>query len=267
MKKTSKTKTTTAEKAGKALELTRQAASQKPVRQVKPSGCLEGSAASDLPKKNADGIIAKHGEEAYKYYFDSEDGKFSVGAEAGGATKELQGTSKRVPDDFYVCRALSQYLQTRGIRDVSSSTIYDWMRANETRHAMGGKDKAPKISISFYVAVSRDKIPMKERRDYLEQAIKEHLTVGELKGRINGRGGTNGTAEDCVPNGGPISDIATAERIISESRSLLSGHYEEFRSINPEQNSSSIALLENLAIYVWQIRDYIANGGAKKDDE
>lgn len=261
-----KSKTTGIERARKSARLTKQAASPKLAHQGKPSGYLEGSAASDLPKKNADDIIAKHGEEAYKYYFDSEDGKFSVGAEAGGATKELQGTSKRVPNDFYVCRALSQYLQKKGIRDVSSSTIYDWMRSDETREALGGKDKAPKISISFYVAVSRDEIPMEKRREHLEYAIKHSLTVGGLKERICGGAGARETADDCVPNGGTISDIAIAERIISESHSLLSGNYNEFRAISLEENSSSIALLENLAIYAWQIRDDIANGGAKKGE-
>lgn len=262
-----KFKTTGIERARKSARHTKQAASPKPVRQVKPSGCLEGSAASDLPKKNADGIIAKHGEEAYKYYFDSEDGKFSIGAEAGGATKELRGTDARVPNDLYVCRALSQYLQKKGIRDVSSSTIYDWMRSDETRKALGGKGKAPKISISFYVAVSRDDIPMEKRREHLEYAIKHSLTVEALKDRICGRAWVGAPANRDVTTDGSISDIATTERIISESRSLLSGHYEEFRAIDTAQNSSSIALLENLAIYIWQLKDDIANGGSKRGDD
>ncbi len=261
MKKTSKT--APAKMAGKTSEPTGQTATTKRARQVKPSGCLEGSASSGLPKKNADDIIAMHGEEAYKYYFDSEDGKYSIGAEAGGATKELRGTDARVPNELYVCRALSQYLQKKGIRDVSSSTIYDWMRSDETRKALGGKGKAPKISISFYVAVSRDDIPIEKRREHLEYAIKHSLTVGGLKDRIFGREGVSGIGDGDAAGEGAISDIATAERIISESRSLLLGHYEEFRSIDPAQNSSSIALLENLAIYIWQLRDDIANGGPK----
>lgn len=266
MKKTSKTKTTAARKVSKISGHSRQAMSQKPVWQGKPSSHLESSAEA-LPQGKFDPVIVRNGEIAYSLYYDSDNGRYAIGGVATKTRKDLLGAKKRVPDDFYVCRVLSQYLQKKGIRDVSSSTIYDWMRSNETREALGGKDKAPKISISFYVVVSRDEVPMEKRREHLEYAIKHSLTVGGLKERICGGAGARETADDCVPNGGPISDIAIAERIISESHSLLSGKYNEFRSINPEQNSSSIALLENLAIYVWQIRDYIANGGAKKDDE
>lgn len=264
MKKTSKT--TLAKKAGKTSESTRQTASPKPVRQVSSSGHPNSSSADRL-KEIIASIIAKNGDEVVAFFYDSEDGKFNVGGVSTRSTKELRGAFGRVPNGLYVPKALSDYLHSKGIKEVSPQTIYDWMTADETRTALGGKDKAPRISISFYVAVSRKGIPLKKRREYLEQAIKEKLSVEELKDRIYGRRGTNGTAADGGPSAGAISDIATAERYISESHSLLSGHYEEFRAINPEENSSSIALLENLAIYAWQIRDYIANGGEKKDDE
>ncbi len=238
----------------------------KPVRQGKPSRHLEGSADA-LPQDQFNGIIAKNGEIAYSHCFDIEDGKFAVGWDATAATKELRGTDARVPNDLYVCRALSQYLQKKGIRDVSSSTIYDWMRAAETREALGGKDKAPKISISFYVALSRDEIPMEKRREYLLYAIDKQLTVKELKDHIGRDNGSIGSAEGAPTNGDAISDIATLERTLSESQSILSGKYNEFLAIKPEENSQTLDRLENFAIYVWQIRDAIANGGAKKDDE
>ena len=255
-----KNKTAAAEKTGKTSEPTGQAAHQQPVRQKKHSSHLESSVQA-LSHGRFDPVIVRNGEIAYSLYFDVDNGRYAIGGVATKTRKDLLGTKKRVPDDQYVCRALSQYLQTRGIKDVSSSTIYDWMRANETREAMGGKDKAPKISISFYVAVSRDDIPMKKRREYLNYAIKNSLTVEELKEHINGG---KGAGEVAAANGQAISDIATAERTLSESQSLLSGKYAEFLWIDPNKKSWTIDRLENFAVYIWQLRDDIAKGGAKK---
>ena len=262
-----KSKTTAANKADKTSEPTGPAASPKPVRQAKPSGHPKSSDAVRL-KEIAESIIAKNGDEAVAFFYDSEDGKFNVGGVSAKSTKELKGACGRVPNGLYVPKALSAYFQGKGIKEVSPQTIYDWMRAYETREALGGKAKAPKASISFYVAVSRDGIPLEKRREYLEQAIKENLTVGELKDRVSGRGGPDGETEQGDPvDGRAIPDIATLERTLSESVSLLSGRHEDFLSISPEEGSRTIARLENFAIYIWQLRDDIANGGAKKGND
>lgn len=259
-----KSKTTAANKADKTSEPTGPAASPKPVRQAKPSGHPKSSDAARL-KEIVESIIARNGDEAVAFFYDSEDGKFNVGGVSAKSTKELKGACGRVPNGLYVPKALSDYFQGKGIKEVSPQTIYDWMRAHETRESLGGKGTAPKASISFYVAVSRDGIPLEKRREYLEQAIKEKLSVGELKDRVNGRRGMDGDAgQGDSANGRAIPDIATLERTLSESQSLLSGKYEEFCATNPKENSWTIARLENLAIYVWQLRDDIANGGAKR---
>ena len=261
-----KTKTATAKQADKTSESTRRTISSKPARKNIPSGQLE-SPTGALLRGKFDPVIARNGEVAYSLYYDSDNGRYAIGGVATKTRKELLGDKKRVPNDLSVCRALSQYLQAKGIRDVSSSTIYDWMRANETREELGGKDKAPKIPISFYVAVSRDDVPMQKRREYLEQAIKENLTVGGLKGRVTSGNGTSGDVENGDAGGTAIQDIASLERVLSESQSLLSGKHNEFLATNPGENSWTIARLESYAIYIWQLRDDIANGGAKKGDD
>lgn len=263
MKKNSKAKT--AITAGKTSEPTGQTASLKPMLQKKPSSHLEGSAMV-RSQDHTDPIIAKNGENAYSHCFDIEDGKFAVGGDATTTRNELRGAHKRVPNDHYVCRALSRYLQGKGIRNVSSSTIYDWMRANETREQLGGKNKAPKIPISFYVAVSRDKIPIEKRGEYLKRAIEGKWSVQYLKNQIisEGQGRTNSVDSE---TNRPYADIATVERIISESQSYLSGHINEIRSIIPDKSSWTIDRLENYAIYIWQLRDDLANGGAKNGED
>ena len=92
------------------------------------------------------------------------------------------------------------------------------------------------------------------------------MSVQGLKQHISGMGqaeASNGNSESA----GPFSDIATLERIISESQSLLSGKTAEFLATNPDENSWSIARLESLSIFIWQLRDDIANGEAKEGME
>ena len=264
-KKSNKAKLDAGPSAGEDSNPHQQTVSPKPARQKKPSSHLESSAMA-LSQGRFDPIIVRNGEIAYSFYFDSDNGRYAIGGVATKTRKDLLGSKKRVPDDQYVCRSLSQYLQTRGIRDVSYSTIYDWMRANETREQLGGKDKAPKISISFYVAVSRHEIPMEKRRKYLEQAIKDQLTVKELKDHINGVG-QGGAASGDTEAVGPFTDIATMERAISTAQSLLLGTINVALGNTPDNISHTIARLENLSIIVWQIKDDLAKGRSQEGVE
>lgn len=221
----------------------------------KPSGRPEDKQRPDLI---SDAVLKKivdsHATAVAGMYWDAEDAKFRIGREARLAHDELIGTGKRLPDGMRVEKPMAAALRRLGVREISPGSIYDYMRADETREALGGKGKAPKLSISYYVEVSKDDITMEKREEHLLTALHNHLSVHRLREFIKDK--------DAAKVATPVATtIEGLERALSEVQSVVSEQRIAISGVGVEPLPHSVARIENLAIFLWQFSEDLTKGG------